>query len=686
MSEIVRSTCPHDCPSACGLAIERIDGKTIGRVRGDPDHDYTRGVICAKVSRYAERNHHPDRLMKPLLRTGAKGLGRSAFVEIDWLEALDRVADGIRQAIDRDGREAFWPYQYAGTMGLIQRQAINKFRHAGGFSAQKETICTALAIPGVIAGIGSRRGVDPREMVDSKVIVLWGCNAVHTQVNVMHYVAEARKQGAKLVVVDPYRNATAEKADLHLMLKPGTDGALACATMCTLIEEGLADTDFLAHHTDADAAFYAHMAARTPEWAEAITGVPADTIRTFARLYGSTKQTFLRLGYGHSRTRNGAMSMHAAQCLPSVTGAWHVHGGGALQAVGVYHMDQALVNGSDHAQDGVRELDQSRIGPILDGSGYEMQGAPPVSALLVQNTNPVAVAPEAARVHAGFSRDDLFICVHEQFMTDTAAMADIVLPATTFLEHDDLYIAGGHTFMSLGLKVIDAPGEAKPNTWVIRELAERLGVSHPHLPMSDVEQIDAVLASSGYPDHTAFEDGVRLDCALDVDTAHFRNGFDHADGRFHFKADWAALGDHDGVLPALPDQVDILDSVTEELPFRLVTAPARWFLNTSFTEGAINRKREGEPAILMHPSDLDALGLSAGDWAHIGNARGEIALPVNTLEGVQPGVVVVHSIWPHSAYRDGMGINALVSADEPPPNGGAVFHDTAVYIRPSASA
>ncbi len=682
MVDSIRTTCPHDCPSVCGLIVERLDNGRIGRVKGDPDHDYTRGVICAKVSRYAERNHHPLRLTQPLLRTGAKGIGRDAFVEIDWAEAIDRVVDGLQHATAEDGSESVWPYQYAGTMGLVHRQAINKFRHAARYSGQKETLCTGLSIPGVVAGIGSRRGVDPREIADAKVIVLWGCNAVHTQVNVMHYVAEARRQGAKLVVVDPYRNATAKKADLHLMLKPGTDAALACAVMHTLIDEGMSDASFMSTFTDADDAFYAHIAARPPEWAEAITGIAAETIRDFARLYGSTKQSFLRLGFGHSRSRNGAMSMHAAQCLPSVSGAWHVHGGGALQSTGVYHMNQAVVDGSDHADPSVRVLDQSRIGLILDGSGAEMIAAPPVRALLIQNTNPVAVAPESARVRDGFLRDDLFVCVHEQFMTDTAAMADVVLPATTFLEHNDLYISSGHTYMGLGLKMLDAPGQARSNADVIRELAERLGIEHPHLPMSDVEQIDAVLTASGYPDYTTFEDGVRLDCALDTDKAHFRDGFDHDDGRFHFKADWAALGDRDGVLPALPDQVDIIEAASEAYPFRLVTAPARWFLNTSFSEGVVNQQREGEPAALMHPDDVAQLGLTSGAWVVMGNARAEIALPLREIEGIHRGVVVVHSIWPHSAYRNGLGVNALVGADSPPPNGGAVFHDTAVYIRP----
>ena len=682
MSEFLRTTCPHDCPSACGLLVERVDGQRIGRVKGDPEHDYTRGVICAKVSRYQERNHHVSRLTTPLARVGAKGVGREAFKEISWDEALDRVAAEFKAASAEFGRESIWPYKYAGTMGLIQLNALERLRNLAGYSRQKETICVGLSGPGSTVGSGKRRGVDPREISDSELVVLWGCNAVHTQVNVMHYVSQARKKGAQLVVIDPYRNATADKADTHLMIKPGTDAALACAVMQVMIAEELADFVYLSQFTDADAGFYKHIASRTPEWAAPITGLDADSIRAFARLYGKTQRSFIRVGYGLSRSRNGAMSVHAALCLPAVSGAWQYRGGGALQGTGVHNFDTLRLQGRDGRKLAARELDQSRIGPILDGTGEEMQGATPVKCLLIQNTNPMAVAPASTQVHAGFMRDDLFICVHEQFMTETAAMADIVLPATTFVEHDDIYGASGHTYMGLGPKLIDGPELARPNSWVIAELAKRLGVEHAFFDMNDKEQIEVLLADSGYPTSAEFEQGVRLDCAFSEDKAHFREGFDHADKRFHFRADWAAVGDVQGRLPSLPDFVSNIDAARESHPYRLVTAPARWFLNTSFTEVENGQRKEGEvPHALVHPEDLADIDVRSGEDLVIGNQQAQLQLQAKAFDGLQRGVVVVHSVWPGHRFKGGVGINALVGADSPPPNGGAAFHDTAVWLK-----
>ena len=686
MSEFLRTTCPHDCPSACGLLVERLDEGRIGRVKGDPAHDYTRGVICGKVSRYQERTHHANRLTTPLQRVGEKGVGIEAFEPISWEQALDRVAEEFKTATERFGAESVWPYKYAGTMGLVQVNALERLRNLGGYSRQKETICVGLSGPGATVGSGRRQGIDPREIAESELVVLWGCNAVHTQVNVMHFVSQAKKKGAKLVVIDPYRNATAEKADVHLMVKPGTDAALACAVMQVMIAEELADFTYLAHYTDADEGFYRHLASRTPEWAAEITGLSAQAIREFARLYGQTKRSFIRMGYGLSRSRNGAMSMHAGLCLPAVSGAWQYRGGGALQGTGVHQFNMHRLHGLDVSVNGARLLDQSRIGPILEGSAAEMQGAAPVKCLLIQNTNPMAVAPESKQVHAGFKRDDLFICVHEQFMTETAAMADIVLPATTFVEHDDVYLANGHTYLGLGPKLIDGPGEAKPNTWVIQELAKRLDIEHEFFGLSDQEQVEALLKDSDYPAAAEFEDGVRLDCAFSEDEAHFRHGFKHADKRFHFRADWAAVGDTEGCLPSLPDFVDNIDAARDSHPFRLITAPARWFLNTSFTEVENSQRREGtEPYVLVHSDDLVQLGIEDGADLEIGNDRASLRLKARAFDGLQLGVVVVHSVWPGTRFKDGLGINALVGADSPPPNGGAAFHDTAVWLKPLSS-
>ena len=422
------SVCPHDCPSTCALDVEVLDARTIGRVYGRKGHAYTDGVICAKVARYAERIHHPDRLTRPLKRVGGKGSGR--FEPIGWDEALDTVAERFAHLADTLGAESVWPFHYAGTMGFVQRDGLDRFRRAFGASRQHSTYCVALSDAGWLAGTGTKRGSDARLMHESELVVVWGGNPVGTQVNVMHHLARARRAGgAAFVVIDPYRTKTAEKADLHLMLRPGTDGALACALMHVLFAEALVDREYLAGHTRDAERLEAHLAERTPAWAAEITGLASEDIVRFARLYGSTKRSFLRLGYGFSRSRNGAVNMHAASCLPALTGAWRVEGGGALYGNGAIYdvVDRTLIRGLDIPCD-TRVLDQSRIGPILAGEADDLAGGPPVRALFVQNTNPAVVAPESARVLAGLRREDLFTVVHEQFMTETAQLADIVLP------------------------------------------------------------------------------------------------------------------------------------------------------------------------------------------------------------------------------------------------------------------
>ncbi|MGE0261044.1 MAG: molybdopterin-dependent oxidoreductase, partial [Alphaproteobacteria bacterium] len=581
--DIAYSVCPHDCPSACALAVERIDTSRIGRVRGAERQSYTQGVVCAKVGRYAERQHHPERLSVPLRRVGEKGRGRDAFVPVSWGEALDEVAERLTRAAQRDGSEAVWPHYYAGTMGLVQRDGQHRLRHAMRYSRQNSTICVALTDAGWLAGAGAKRGADAREMAQSDLIVVWGGNPVSTQVNVMTWIARARRErGAKLVVVDPYRTGTAELADMHLALLPGTDGALACAVMHVLFNEGYADRAYLARYTDDPAGLEAHLATRTPSWAAGITGLREEQIVEFARLYGATKRSFLRLGYGFTRQRNGAMQMFAASCLPAVTGAWQYEGGGALYSQhNIARIDRTLIEGGDLIDPATRILDQSRIGPILCGDKRDLGDGPPVTALFIQNTNPMVVSPDSALVHRGFARDDLFVCVHEQFMTETAAMADIVLPATTFLEHDDIYTAGGHTFLQIGRAVLPPHAECRSNHDVVRGLAKRLGARHPGFEMTAFEIIEHTLRVSGLPGPEAFEEGVWLDCWPGFETGHFLDRFGHRDGKFHFRADWRRYGPEHERMPEFPDHLAVIDDGDKDRPFRMVPAPSRSFLNTT---------------------------------------------------------------------------------------------------------
>jgi anaerobic selenocysteine-containing dehydrogenase len=683
--DIAYSVCPHDCPSACALEVERIDDVRIGRIRGARAQTYTDGVVCAKVARYGERQDHPDRLTRPLRRVGEKGRGRDAFVPISWDDALDAVSDGLTRAVQRHGSEAVWPHFYSGTMGLVQRDGLQRLRHAMRYSRQHSTICSALSGAGWAAGVGARRGVDGREMAKSDLIVVWGGNPVSTQVNVMTHITKARRdRGAKMVVVDPYRTASAEAADLHLAPLPGTDGALACAVMHVLFKEGYADRDYLARYTDDPGGLEAHLASRDPAWAAGVTGVPEDEIIEFARLYGRTKRSFMRIGYGFSRQRNGAAQLFAASCLPAVTGAWQYEGGGALQSNhGLVPIDLGLITGADLMDPTTRILDQSRIGPILNGDQRDLGDGPPVTALLVQNTNPMVVSPESGLVHHGFARDDLFVCVHEQFMTETAAMADIVLPATTFLEHDDIYTAGAHTYLQIGRAVLSPRGECRSNHDVICGLAKRLGAQHPGFGMTAFEIIEATLAASGLPDPSQFQNGAWLDCARPFETTHFLDGFGHADKKFHFRADWASIGPEHAGLPAFPDHVAIIDDGDPERPFRMVPAPSRSFLNTSFNNSPSGVAREGRPAALIHPAALAKLGLADGDRVRIGNDKGSVVVHARSFDGLQRRVVIVEGVWPNGAFEEGIGINLLTSADPGLPVGGAVFHDTSVWLRPA---
>jgi len=682
------SACPHDCPSTCALEVELLDERTIGRVRGSKDNDYTAGVICAKVARYAEREHHAERLMHPLRRVGPKGSGQ--FAPISWDDALDIVAERLLKAEQQHGAESVWPYFYAGTMGLVQRDGINRLRHVKKYSGFHSTICVNPAYSGFAAGVGRIAGPDPREMAKSDLVVIWGTNAVNTQVNVMTHATRARKErGAKIVAVDIYMNGTMEQADLAVLVKPGTDGALACAVMHCLFRDGKADWGYLEKYTDAPRELEAHLKTRDPVWASKITGTSVETIEEFARLIGERKRAYFRLGYGFARSRNGAASMHAASCIPAVTGAWQYEGGGAFHNnADIYQLSKRVIEGLDALDPSVRMLDQSRIGAILTGDAEALCGGPPVTAMIVQNTNPMSVAPDQNKVKRGFAREDLFVCVHEQFMTETAKMADIVLPATTFLEHDDIYRGGGHQYIILGPKLIEPPGECRNNHEVIAALAKRLGAEHPGFAMSPRELIDQMLRVSKRGTLAEIEANRWIDCQPPFRQSHYLDGFPWPDGKFRFKPDWKTVpfrspyqsGPVDA-MPALPDYWAAVEEADAAHPFRLATSPARGFLNSTFNETPTSLANEKRPTVMIHPDDAAERGVADGDYVVLGNTRGEVRLHAKLFDGVRRGVLIAESIWPNSAYADGCGINSLTGADPVAPYGGAAFHDNKVWVR-----
>ncbi|MFQ6159304.1 molybdopterin-dependent oxidoreductase [Sinorhizobium meliloti] len=690
---IGHSVCPHDCPSACALEVDLTAEGRIGRVRGAAENTYTAGVICAKVARYAERIYHPGRLMVPQRRLGAKGEGR--WQEISWETALDEIANQFVKAEQRHGSEAVWPYFYAGTMGQVQRDSIERLRHAKRYSGFFGSICTNMAWTGYTMATGTLRGPDPREMAKSDCVVIWGTNAVATQVNVMTHAVKARKErGAKIVVIDVYDNPTIKQADMGLVLKPGTDAALACAVMHVAFRDGHADRAYMAEFADDPAGLEAHLKTRGPEWASAITGLSVEEIEAFARLVGTTPRTYFRLGYGFTRQRNGSVAIHAAASVATVLGSWKHEGGGAFHSNNdIFRLDKRELVGSALHDPDVRMLDQSQIGRVLTGDAEALRHRGPVTALLIQNTNPVNVAPEQRLVKRGFLRDDVFVAVHEQFMTDTAQLADIVLPATMFLEHDDLYRGGGHQHVLLGPKVVEPPPTVRTNLFVIEELAKRLGVTaSPGFGLTERQHIDRLLANYGIG-YDEMKERKWLDCQPAFEEAHFLNGFAHPDGRFRFKADWTGTpapnrppkamgvqGPH-GELPEFPDHVDLIEVADERHPFRLATSPARSFLNSTFAETPSSIQKEGRPEVMIHPEDAAELGIAEGDVVRLGNGRGEIRLHAKIGGGARRGVVIAEGLWPNGAHLDGEGINVLTGADAVAPYGGAAFHDNRVWMR-----
>ena len=687
------TVCPHDCPSACALNVDLGPDGRIGRVRGSADNTYTAGVICAKVARYAERLYHPDRLLTPKRRKGAKGDG--VWQEISWDDALDEIADAFVKAEARHGSEAIWPYFYAGTMGQVQRDSIERLRHAKRYSGFFGSICTNMAWTGYVLGTGALRGPDPREIAKADCVVIWGTNAVATQVNVMTHAMKARKErGAKIVVVDIYDNPTMKQADMGLIVRPGTDAALACAVMHIAFRDGYADRAYMEKYADDPAGLEAHLKSRTPEWAAGITGLTVEEIEAFARLIGTTKKTFFRLGYGFARQRNGSVAMHAALSIATVLGSWQHEGGGAFHNNGdIFRLNKSELMGTAYADPDLRMLDQSQIGRVLTGDAEALRHRGPVTALLIQNTNPVNVAPEQRLVKQGFLRDDLFVAVHEHFMTETADVADIVMPATMFVEHDDVYRGGGHSHILLGPKIVEPPETVRTNLFVIEELAKRLGVAdRPGFGLSEYEHIDHMLKASGWAGYDTLQEERWFDCQPEFRAAHYLDGFGHADGKFRFRPDWengrapnkppASVGNLGPVaaLPVFPDQVDLIEVADAEHPFRLATSPARNFLNSTFAETKTSREKEGRPQVMVNPADAARLSIADGDVVRIGNGRGTLRIHASVTEAVKPGVLVAEGLWPNKAHLDGEGINVLTGADATAPHGGAAFHDNKVWL------
>ncbi|MEO5376761.1 MAG: molybdopterin-dependent oxidoreductase [Magnetococcus sp. DMHC-6] len=668
-----RAVCALDCPGCCSLLVEIDNGRLLS-VRGNPEHPFTQGTICGKVSRFAELQHGP-RISTPLLRVGHKGEGR--FRPASWEEAMGMMTDRFGEIIAKEGGEAILPYHYGGTMGLVQRQAPERLTHRAGFSRLDRNICYNIGWAGWQAGVGTAIGPDASEMVDSDLIILWGINAAVTHISLMGWVKKARKNGAKLLVVDPYRNHTARLADQHIAPKPGTDAALAVAMMQVMLAEGLADTPYLEQFTDFNDPLRAHLHTRTPEWAADITGLSPETIRAFARLYGHAKAPFLRIGLGMSRQRNGAVNLHAVSCLPALTGAWSKPGGGALFATGdAFKLNVEAIRQTTLMTTPSRILDMSRLGELLTNP----QTNPPIRGLLVSHANPAGSCPDLHQVQAGLTRADLFTVVHEIVMTDTARFADLILPATTFLEHGDLYKSYGQYTLQYSPPLLPPHGEARCNIDVVNALAQRLGYQDAAFQWDTTELIRRLLDDSHLPALETWQATGWLSQAPTWRQRHFMDGFAKPEGRFHFMPGW-----NHPQMPAMPDHWPVnrrdIKSEADTYPLDFMTPPALDVLNTTFTGVTAAQKRRGPPTLWIHPQDAQQRGIIHGAPVQVSNHLGQLTLIAKVTEDTQPGLCLCESNHQANEFPEKISLNALSHADPVAPQGGAAFHDNRVEVR-----
>jgi anaerobic selenocysteine-containing dehydrogenase len=687
---VVRGACPHDCPDTCATLVTVEDGRAV-RIQGDPDHPVTQGFLCAKVNRYIERTYHPDRLTHPLRRVGPKGAGR--FERVSWDVAISDIAERLRAVVAEHGPEAVLPYSYAGTMGYLQGESMDRrFFHRMGASRLERTICSTAGMVGMRMTVGGSIGADAESMPGCDLVLLWGTNTLTANPHLWPFILKARENGARIICIDPIRTRTAEQCDEWIPIRPGTDAALALGMMHVLFEENLQDDDFIARHTIG----IDHLRRRASEWtvdrASATTGIPPETIVSLARRYGASRSTFIRINYGLQRHAGGGMAVRTIACLPAIVGHWRHPGGGIQLSTSMnFRYNTAGLHMLD-AGPPARTINMIRLGDALTLPDAGV-GGPPVKALVVYNSNPAAVAPDLTAVRRGLGRDDLFTVVLEHFQTDTADWADYVLPATTQLEHWDVHLAYGHHYATLNRPSIAPVGESLPNTEIFRRLARAMGYTESYFLDDDLTLIRTALATDHPRMRTVTFDAlmskgwVRLD--VPAPYAPFADGgFLTPSGKCEFYSERLKDMGLDPVPTYIPpyESVEREPALVERWPLTLISSPAHQFLNSTFVN--VDKLRRsvggGRPECIVHPDDAAPRGIRAGAEVEIRNDRGAFRVVARVEDSIRRGVVWAPSIWWTKLTPDGHNANETTSQRPTDLGGGATFYDNQVDVRPVA--
>ena len=673
MPQTRHSVCALDCPDTCSVLVTVEDGHAV-RLRGNPEHPITRGFLCGKVASYLDRQYHPARLLYPQRRVGAKGEGR--FERVAWDEALDEIAARLKHISARYGAEAVLPYSYGGSMGMLNGAGMDRrFFYRLGASRLDRTICATAGAAGLNDALGFRYGTEPEQFRDAKLILAWGANILGTNAHLWPFIVEARRNGARFYTIDPRRNRTGAAADRHYFINPGSDAALALGMMHVITGENLCDADYISRHTAGFKALAERVKAWTPERAEALTGIPRERIVALAREYARTRPAVIRLNYGVQRSERGAMAVRAIALLPVLTGSFKDAGGGLqLSTSQAFQFDRVSLERPDLQPRPTRAVNMSRLGDALT-----TLDDPPVAALFVYNSNPAAIAPGQNAVLRGLAREDLFTVAAEQFQTDTADWADILLPATTFLEHTDLYSAYGHYYLQLARPAVPPAGEAKSNVEIFRLLAARMGFQEPCFAESEDDMIRGLLAS-GHP----FLEGITLER---LEREHFvrlnlpqpflpfaAGGFGADSGKCDFKAE--TLDYTPPVESRLGD-----GAVRVDCPLELISPKNDNSQNSTF--GMVAATDLETRKLHMHAADAGARGIATGDQVRIFNARGECFAEAQVDDTVAAGVVCAPAVrWARNAANR-RNVNALVSERLTDAGGGATFYSCLVQVEKS---